>query len=95
MTLNFRLILHWIRVNLDLGESYCYSIYVCILPPFVKDFLYIDKSIPWAIQKEIYCNADIRMDRSKKINYIKDEEFQNSLSENYENIYNNMVEVMV
>jgi hypothetical protein len=47
-----------------------------------------------ATQKEIYCDVDIRTERSKKINYIKDEEFQNFLSENYEDIYNNIVEVI-
>lgn len=31
---------------------------------------------------------------TKKINYIKDEEFQNFLSENYEDIYNNIVKMI-
>ena len=31
---------------------------------------------------------------TKKINYIKDEEFHNFLSENYEDIYNNMVKMI-
>jgi hypothetical protein len=45
-------------------------------------------------QEEIYCDVDIRTYRSKKINYIKDEEFLYFLSENYEDIYNNIIEVI-
>jgi hypothetical protein len=43
-------------------------------------------------QEEIYCDVDIRTERSKKINYIKDEEFQYFLSENYEDVHNSIVE---
>lgn len=47
-----------------------------------------------AKQEKIYCDVDIRTERSTKINYIKDEEFQYFLSENYEDIYNNIVKVI-
>ena len=66
------------------------------IPVINEDFSYYLNRIKCqrATQEEIYCDVDIRTERSKKINYIKDEEFQNFLSENYEDIYNNIVEVI-
>ena len=66
------------------------------IPVINEDFSYYLNRIKGqrATQEEIYCDVDIRTERSKKINYIKDEEFQNFLSENYEDIYNNIVEVI-
>jgi len=66
------------------------------IPVINEDFSYYLNRIKGqrATQEEIYCDVDIRTERSKKINCIKDEEFQNFLSENYEDIYNNIVEVI-
>jgi len=66
------------------------------IPVINEDFSYYLNRIKGqrATQEEIYCDVDIRTERSKKINYIKDEEFQNFLSENYEDTYNNIVEVI-
>ena len=65
-------------------------------PVINEDFSYYLNRInrQRATQEEIYCDVDIRTYRSKKINYIKDEEFQNFLSENYEDIYNNIIEAI-
>jgi len=67
-----------------------------INPVINEDFSYYLNRInsQRVTQEEIYCDVDIRTERSKKINYIKDEEFQNFLSENYEDTYNNIVEVI-
>lgn len=67
-----------------------------INPVINEDFSYYLNRInrQRATQEEIYCDADIRTYISKKINYIKDEEFQNFLSENYEDIYNNIIRVI-
>ena len=66
------------------------------IPVINEDFSYYLNRInkQRVTQEEIYCDVDIRTNRSKKINYIKDEEFQNFLSENYEDIYNNIIEVI-
>jgi len=64
------------------------------IPVINEDFSYYLNRIKGqrATQEEIYCDVDIRTERSKKINYIKDEEFQYFLIKNYEDIYNNIVE---
>ncbi len=66
------------------------------IPVINEDFsFYINRiNRQRAKQEKIYCDVDIRTERSKKINYIKDEEFQYFLSEKYEDIYNNIVEVI-
>ena len=64
------------------------------IPVINEDFSYYLNRIKGqrATQEEIYCDVDIRTERGKKINYIKDEEFQYFLIKNYEDIYNNIVE---
>jgi hypothetical protein len=49
-----------------------------------------------ATQEDIYCDVDIRTHRSKKIDYIKSEEFRYFLINNYEyeDIYNKIIEVI-
>jgi hypothetical protein len=65
---------------------------------FNEDFSYYLNRINGqrATQEDIYCNVDIRTHRSKKISYIKSEEFRYFLIDNdeYEDIYNKIIEII-
>ena len=41
-----RKVIFYLCIYLDLGESYCYSIHGCSLPPFRKGFLFIMDFLP-------------------------------------------------
>ncbi|GAG60289.1 unnamed protein product, partial [marine sediment metagenome] len=66
------------------------------VPVINEDFSYYINRINGqrAKQEKIYCDNDIRTEISTKKNYIKDEEFQSFLLEYYEDIYNDIVEVI-